>query len=203
MLRIGAPIPKQLDVAIWILQIGVLKENGMSHVRSFGISLALVGVLAATAAQADQAKDVATLQSFRLTDAWLGKHLAVMDDEVKDPCHLTPAFLLGGGGNDKSLDQMVAEYDAQPGVHAMLARHGLTAREEVLGFMNLFLAAIEVAQEEHPDTVQTSGNTPKISPANLAFYKSHKAAIQKHSTQLAQQALKANHGKLPACLSAQ
>jgi hypothetical protein len=32
---------------------------------------------------------------------------------------------------------------------------------------------------------------------------SGKAAIHQHATQLGQQALKANHGKLPDCLSAQ
>jgi hypothetical protein len=194
-----------------ILRIGGLKGES---VRILGISLALASVLVTTAAQASQvttaaqasqAKDVAALQSFRLTDDFLAKYQAVDDDSMKDPdpCHLVPLGLLKSGtGSGKSLDQMTAEYDAQPGVHAMLTRHGLTAREEVLGFMNLFLAAIEVAQEEHPDTVPTSGNIP-ISAANLAFFKSHKAAIQQHSTQLAQQALKANHGKLPACLSAQ
>jgi hypothetical protein len=172
----------------------------MNSVRILGISLAVAGVWVTTAAQALQPKDVSTLQSFQLTDDYLTKYLAAQDDQVKDPCHLSPTFQMLS--STKPLDQLVAEYDAQPGVHAMLARHGLTAREEILGFVVLELAAFEMIHKEHPDMAQTTANVPMpISPANLAFYNSHKAAIHQHAIQLGQQALKANHGELPACLS--
>jgi hypothetical protein len=99
---------------------------------------------------------------------------------------------------------MVAAYDAQPGVHAMLARHGLTAREEILGALTLLAASMEIMQKEHPDWVQSTGAKAPISPANLAFYKAHQAAIdheRQHRMELGRQQLKANHGKLPACLN--
>jgi hypothetical protein len=161
--------------------------------------LAIAGalLLAAAAVHADKAQDLAAVQNFRLTDEFLAKYLAVLDDAEKDPCnHLGLLGILRGG--KQSLDQMVAAYDAQPGVHAMLARHGLTAREEILGALTLLAASM---QKEHPDLVQSSG---AVSPVNLAFYKAHETALaasRQHRMELARQRLKANHGKLPACIN--
>jgi hypothetical protein len=85
----------------------------------------------------------------------------------------------------------------------MLARHGLTAREEILGMATLVYTALVSAHDEHPDLVQMTGKAPPVSPANLALLKSHAAAIHQHGVQLALQQLQANQGKLPACFSAQ
>jgi len=168
--------------------------------KARALGLLIAGpLLAASAAHADQAHDMAAIQNFRLTDDFLAKYEAVVDDTVKDPCGLAPLSVLNGG--NKSLDQMVAAFDAQPGVHAMLARHGLSAREEILGMLTLMFAGLEIAQQEHPGVAGSNGTIPPISPANLAFYKAHEAALHQHITAIAQQQLAANHGKLPACVN--
>jgi hypothetical protein len=166
--------------------------------KARALGLLIAGPLvAASAAHADKAQDMAAIQNFRLTDDYLAKYQAVEDDIVKDPCRLAPLGVLKGG--NKSLDQMVAAYDAQPAVHAMLARHGLSAREQILGMLTLAFAGLEIAQQEHPGAVHSSGTMPPISPDNLAFYKAHEAALKQHIAATARQQLAANHGKLPAC----
>lgn len=171
----------------------------MRRIRRFGLGLALAGALVARVAQADQAQDMADLQHFMLTEDYLAKYEAVQDDAAADPCNLSPLMLLKGDGG--SIDEMAKAYDAQPGVHAMLARHGLTARENILGTMTLMLAAFQELKETHPDMVTSKGPTPTINAANMAFYKSHKAALHEHAMALGKKQLEANHGKLPACLS--
>jgi hypothetical protein len=164
-----------------------------------GLALALAGSLSATAARADAAGDAAAVQNFRLSDGFLEKYQAVEADVAKDPCRLGAFGLLKSEG--KSLDQVAAEYDAQPGVHAMLARHGLTARETLLGMATLMSAAMEDLSKAHPGMVQKDPDAPAVNPANMAFYQSHKDGIRQREMQLAQQMMQANHGKLPACLA--
>ena len=156
-------------------------------------------LLAASAAHADKAQDMAAIQNFRLTDDYMAKYQAVEDDIVKDPCRLAPLGVLKGG--NQSLDQMVAAYDAQPDVHAMLARHGLSAREQILGMLTLIFAGLEIKQQEHPGVTKSTGTMPPISPANLAFYKTHETALRQHIMATARQQMAANHGKLPTCFT--
>jgi hypothetical protein len=175
------------------------KEIGMNRMLAIGLGLALAGSLSATAARADATGDAAAVQNFRLSDGFLEKYQAVEADVAKDPCRLGAFGLLKSEG--KSLDQTAAEYDAQPGVHAMLARHGLTARETLLGMAALMSAAMEDLRKAHPEMVQKDADAPAVSPANMAFYQSHKDGIRQREMQLAQQMMQANHGKLPACLA--
>jgi hypothetical protein len=166
--------------------------------RTLGLLIA-GALLAAPAAHADQAQDMAAFQNFRLTDDFLAKYQAVENDTAKDPCRLGPLGIFHS--DNKSLDQIVAAYDAQPGVHAMLAQHGLTAREEILGILTLMGAGLEIAQKEHPDQFRNRSTMLPISPANLAFYKAHAAALHEHAMTIGRQQLAANHGKLPACMT--
>lgn len=169
---------------------------------TLGICSALIafGLAAATpAAHAGAAGDMAAVQNFTLSDDYLNRYMAVQQDTAKDPCHLGMLGLLKPDAQNKSLDQLAAEYDAQPGVHAMLARHGLTARQAVLGTSVLMAAAMADLQKAHPGMVQSSGSIP-VSPANQAFYSSHKSQIQQFTMRIGQQEMQANGGKLPACL---
>jgi hypothetical protein len=173
-------------------------KHRVTKARPLGLAIAGALLLATAAVHADQAQDLAAIQNFRLTDEFLAKYLAVLDDAAKDPCNQLGLLSILRDGKKQPLDQMVAAYDAQPGVHAMLARHGLTAREEILGALTLLAASM---QKEHPDLVQSSG---AVSPVNLAFYKAHETALaasRQHRMELARQRLKANHGKLPACIN--
>lgn len=69
------------------------------------------------------------------------------------------------------LDQTVASFDAQSGVHAALARHGLSARELLLGTITL------------------------TSAANMAFYRKHETQILQHQLKYGMAAFHAHGGK--------
>ena len=83
-----------------------------------------------------------------------------------------------------TLDQAAAQYDAQPGVHAMLASHGLTAKEIFLGMTTLMAAAAQDLNQAHPGMVKTSGAAAHVSAANMAFFESHKQAIRQYSMRI-------------------
>ena len=121
------------------------------------------------------------------------------DDIARDPCRLGMVDLLKHGDTCGSIDQAAAHYDAQPGVHAMLASHDLTAREMVLGMMTLTGAAMQDLRRQHPQAM-AEGGMP-VSAANMAFYEAHKAQLHQHMQAVAREQLKAHGGKLPACLS--
>lgn len=142
--------------------------------------------------------DTAALHDFRLSEDFLQRYMAAGDEIAKDPCKLGMIDLLKQDDRPGSIDQLADHYDAQPGVHAMLARHGLTAREMVLGMMTLTGAAVEDLRKLHPEAVQGSGSV--ISASNLAFYDAHKAQIRQHNQAIAHRQLQANGGKLPPCL---
>ena len=149
--------------------------------------------------------DSATLQGFTLDDAFLGKWKAVQTDAAKDPCHLDAMRVLKGGmghnGQPQSLSQMASAYDAQPGVHAMLASHGLTATEYMAGVITLFSAGVQQLAAQHPDMVKKGyiSSASNVSPANMAYYNAHKDEIHQFSQQLAQQRLQQSGGKMPTC----
>lgn len=172
-------------------------ETDVRETRKTTWVLSIACCLAMASVHADPSQDMAALRNFRLTDAFLAKYEAVMDAAAKDPCHLDPSLVLRG--NNKSLEQMAADYDARPGVHAMLARHGITAREVVLGEVTLMLAGFEAMKEAHPGMAPAGGSTPPVSPENLAFYRTHRAAIHQHAMQLGQEMLRANQGGQPGC----
>ena len=90
-----------------------------------------------------------------------------------------------------SLDEIAAQYGAQPGVRDMLARHSLAAKDVLIGVAALMAVAAS-------DDAQSMGYS-QVSTANLAFFKAHRQAIQQFSMQLAQQRLQMGDGKLPGC----
>lgn len=174
-----------------------MRLNRLLPVLSLSLSLAA----ALPAAHADDAlapADAAALHEFRLTDDFLQRYMAAGDEIAKDPCRLGMIDLLKQGDRIGSIDQLARRYDTQPGVHAMLARHGLSAREMVLGMMTLTGAAVEDLRKLHPDAVQGGGSM--VSASNVAFYDAHKAQIRQHNQEIAHQQLQANGGELPACL---
>lgn len=115
--------------------------------------------------------------NFRLTDSFLKRDLAYTLDGSRDPCRYAFLPLLGKLQNGHaSLDQIAAEYDARPGVHAMLAKHGLTAREALVGGLAMLSASISVMTPEARRlgaTISQSGPQTPTTRANIAFYKAH------------------------------
>ena len=161
--------------------------------------LASAAVGTAAAADAPSAADVAAIRGFTLNDTFLQHYLDANDDIARDPCRLGMIDLLKHGDTFGSIDQAAAHYDAQPGVHAMLARHGLTAREMVLGMVTLSSAAVQDVRKQHPQAM-AEGGLP-VSASNMAFYEAHKAQLHQHMQSVAREQLKANGGKLPAYLA--
>ena len=161
--------------------------------------LASAAVGTAAAADAPSAAAVAAIRGFTLNDTFLQHYLDANDDIARDPCRLGMIDLLKHGDTFGSIDQAAAHYDAQPGVHAMLARHGLTAREMVLGMVTLSSAAVQDVRKQHPQAM-AEGGLP-VSASNMAFYEAHKAQLHQHMQSVAREQLKANGGKLPACLA--
>lgn len=148
--------------------------------------------------------DVAAFQNFTLTDGFLANYQAAETDIAKDPCQLSPMKVMAQANTSNgqmTLDRIAAQYDAQPGVHAMLASHNLTAKEMFLGMSTLMAAAAQDLNQAHPGMVKTTGVASHVSPANMAFYESHRQAMHQFNMQLAKQQLHANGGKLPSCLS--
>lgn len=162
-------------------------------------ALALCLVATVPAACAASSSGGADPQGFTLTDGFLAKYQAAELDIAKDPCRLGFFKLMGRDGAGLTLDQAAARYDAQPGVHAMLAGHGLTAHDMLTGVATLTAAAMQEMKAKHPGMVQTSGAT-QVSAANMAFYQSHKDAIHQFAMQVGQQQMRANGGKMPACM---
>lgn len=180
-----------------------MRENTLIKARNLSLACAIAGSLLAATAHADAAQDVAAFQNFQLTDAFIAKYQAVETDTAKDVCKLSPFKVLMQANADKdkiALDQVAAQYDAQPGVHAMLASHGMTAKDMILGMFTLMSAAAQDLNRTHPGMVQTTGAAAHVSAANMDYYHQHKDALHAFQKQLGQQELHANGGKLPACM---
>lgn len=143
--------------------------------------------------------DMAAVHDFKLDEAFLRRYMATGDEIAEHPCKLGLMGLLKGNSDTTSLDQMAAEYDARPGVHAMLARHDLTARQMILGVAALTQAAASDMARQHPG-LAGDNPAPSVSDANLRFYRAHKATLHHHMQKLAQRQLKADGGKLPSCM---
>lgn len=175
----------------------------MKFIRPAFAALTLV-CAAMPSAIADPATDAATLRNFRLTPDFLAKWESFDEAAAQDPCRLSPMPVLAKARTKQmSLDQMVAAYDAQPGVHAALAQHGLTAREAMTGMMTLMAAATQDLMQAHPEMVQKGeiSTSMTVSKANMDFYHAHAAEMRQHQMKVGQEELKRNHGKLPACFA--
>lgn len=150
---------------------------------------------------AQQAADMAAVHNFKLTTGFVKKYEAYSKDAAQKPCQLSPMLALAKSGKQSmTLDQTVATFDAQPGVHAALARHGLSARELLLGTFTLAAAAMQDMQARHPELAAGDNSGPKVSAANMAFYHKHGKQILQYQRKTGMAAFHANGGKLPACL---
>lgn len=145
--------------------------------------------------------DVQAMQSFTLDADFLQRYVAVQDESARDICRLGMVNLFKEGDRIKSLDEAARHYDAQPGVHAMLARHGVSARQMVLGMATLVSAAAQDLKETHPAAARYITAEGHVSAQNMAFYRAHKAELRQHMREVGKRQLAANGGKLPACLA--
>lgn len=173
---------------------------------AFLAAMAVSGQAAAAMADSLPPADVAAFQNFKLTDGFLHKWQSYEKEAAMKPCEMSPLIAMRKDpGKTESLDQVIERFDGQPGVHAALERSGLTAREAVLGLGALMGAAVQDFAKSHPDMVKNgsvkTGPAAAVSPANLAFYREHKADIHAYQAKLGKEMLKRHGGRLPACLS--
>lgn len=148
----------------------------------------------AAAAQQPSATDIAGFRNYTLTTGFLDKWKAIAADQKAPKCELALLNM-----RSSSLDQAIAEYDARPGVHTYLVRHGLTAREMFLGSTMLTAAAMQEIQRKAPNLVHGKV-TLMVSPANTAFYQAHQPEIHQFMQKLGRQQLHRDGGKLPDCV---
>jgi hypothetical protein len=134
-------------------------------------------LLAATPAQALTASDQKEVQSFKLSDDFLDRYEAVteelqsLDDEVEDDEALD--------SETATLDQLTGNIAASPDKSAILKRHGLSARQLVVGSLVLARAQMTDIMQADPSQAQYVDKAKTPSDANMAFYRAHKAEIDK------------------------
>lgn len=153
------------------------------------------------------------LANFRLTDGFLRKDLAYSLDQARHPCQHSakPGFVMLEELGSLPMNQIIARFDAAPGVHADLAKHGLTAHDAVLGGLMMFVVGMDHMSQSPQGKrmgMTSSDHLPDTAAmrANHAFYNAHWPEIQAHTQQMqtiAAQQVKANGGKMPACLKQQ
>jgi hypothetical protein len=155
------------------------------------------------AAAGPSAADLHAIQNFKLTPQFLHNYEAYEEEATQRPCELSTLIALQkAADSSQSLDQTIAAFDAQPGVHAALKRNRLTAREMILGMTVLTSAAVEEIRAQHPEMAAKGEirSETSVSPDNMAFYRQHKDELRRHQLERARAQLKRSGGKLPDCL---
>jgi len=129
--------------------------------------------LTAGAALAAADRDTQEVSRYVLTEAGLAKYSAASTNLSK----LGKSSLTAGCDEESpaSIDKVVAKADASPPVKAAIQGGGMTTREYVVFSMSLLQAGIAAWGMEQPG----GKLPPDVSKANVDFYKSHKAAIDK------------------------
>jgi hypothetical protein len=112
--------------------------------------------------------DKVVLQHYTLTEEGYQRLMATAKDAAAN--HISMNVLDATG---QSLDQTAENLDARPGVHTLLARHDLTARQFLLGEYSLIGAGMAVKYAGHPGI-----DTARVNPANVALYRRHEAELQ-------------------------
>lgn len=172
---------------------------------AFTMTLAVAASVPARAAAPSHA-DQAAITNFRLTESFLKRDQAYVLDTRGDPCRysMMSTFMQLLGGN-VSLDRAASAYDARPGVHELLAKHGLTAREAILGGFAMFITGMKVASGG-PDgrkmDMTVSGASTPVMRENVEFYKAHLPEIHQFQARMdaaGRELAQRSGGKMPAC----
>ncbi|GAB2592378.1 hypothetical protein ISP15_14565 [Dyella jejuensis] len=143
--------------------------------RGKSLALGLACAIAASGMHAQQSTvqhaltpaDRAAVHDYTLTDAAYRKLLDTARDAKANKVKID---ILDPGAH--SLDETAAHLNADPGVHALLDRHGLTARDFLLGEYALLGAEFAVKYAGQPGFDASMAN-----PANIALYRRHEAEI--------------------------
>jgi hypothetical protein len=158
-----------------------MHKTTTSHrlVAAWGLALALAtGVPAIHAqqlpGQALSPADKALVRNYTLTEAAVAKANAIERDAG---AHHVDLKIFNG--NTQSIDAAATQLDARPGAHALLAAHGLSARELVLAALATAGAMMTVRLAGTPYASKLDSS--QVNTANVQFVRQHMAEF-KYST---------------------
>ena len=192
MIRTHSFVPNVLMASVWALAIAL----PISAMVAGAEALAAGGT---TVMQQAEYRKIQEIRDFKPTNSFFEHYLQAKVDMAKNPCGLSPLFALGklSGPHPLTLSQVIAAYDAQPGVHPFLLRHALTAREMILGTIVMMQAGVQQLSQLRGATVDgRREGTSIISSANAAFLMAHKAEVAHY----AQLDARASSGSIPSCM---
>ena len=115
--------------------------------------------------------DLNALKSYSLSMDKINGMQAAMDDARKSGMDKN---MTSSSGDAKSIAEMEARIKAMPGAMAIFSKHGLTAHDVVVMPFALMDAGMCVI---YPSAAPKLAD--RVSPAQIAFYKQHKAELDK------------------------
>lgn len=136
-------------------------------------ALALAFGVAQPAGAGDlNAADQAAVSQYELTDDFLERALAMARDVAAQRV-AQPRLDLGGV---KSLDDIAAKLDAEPGIRDLLTKYGFTAKDYLVGTTALG-QSMRVARLEADPAQAGNLDRSKINAANVAFYRANQDKV--------------------------
>jgi hypothetical protein len=153
------------------------------HLQSTALAASVVALFVSAPSFAGNVVDSDTkeITGYVLTEAGLAKYtqavknLAPLAKRLSDACKADD-----DSDNVRSLDDMVARFDAVPGVRAAINSADLTTREYFVFSLSVFQNGMAAWALEQP-----GGKLPPgTSMANVKFYRAHEAAIKKLGEQI-------------------
>lgn len=117
------------------------------------------------------AADLSALKNYSLSMDKINAMQAAMDDAKKAG---KESQMHSVGDDSKSLADMEAKVKTMPGAMAIFAKHGLSAHDVVVMPFALMDAGMCVA---YPSAAPKLAD--RVSPAQIAFYKAHRADLKK------------------------
>jgi len=115
--------------------------------------------------------DLNALKGYSLSMDKIAAMQAAMDEAQKSGM---AEKMHGTGGDAKTLAEMEARFKSMPAAMAIFARHGLTAHDAVVMPFALMDAGMCVI---YPSAAAKLAD--RVSPGQVAFYKQHKAELDK------------------------
>lgn len=128
---------------------------------------------AATAQAALTAADRADIEAFTFNTAVFHRLQAVVEQARGMAIQRSQLDMSQVHSLDDMANQLVA---ADPRIRTLLAQHGFTPRQFLVA--NLALVSTVVTLEQAAGTPQEQAVEARLNPANVRFYKAHKAAME-------------------------
>ncbi|SMF08770.1 hypothetical protein SAMN06265365_102155 [Tistlia consotensis] len=149
--------------------------RALERLTALAAALVMLAALALPAAAALSEQDQAAIRNYTLTTRYLSQVQALTRDaEAKG---VKASLDADDFKKAKDLDALAAQLDAKPGVHALMAAHGLTAREYLVGALALYGAGMVVKYGDDPQQGKYIDKS-KANPKNVEFYKQHQKEIE-------------------------